>query len=56
MNLNKQNCYIQGTGHLIIDCYFQEEDGIRYAIQMNPNYMKENAELLRKMNSQVELI
>ncbi len=57
LNPNKQGHFLPGTGHPIVNYFDLPKLGVTKAILMNPNYYKENLELLKraKINS-VELI
>lgn len=48
INVNKQGCFIAGTGHEIIDFKEITKRNIKYLIVMNSNYINEIKGLLRK--------
>jgi hypothetical protein len=56
LNPNKQGGYSPGTGHPIIGYNELKTRGITHAILINPNYRKENEELLQKAKIEIELI
>jgi len=56
LNPNKQNRFIPGTGHPIVDFKQLTERGVRSAILMNPRYAEENQALLSATNMAVTLI
>lgn len=56
LNPQKQGYYLPGTGHPIIGYEDLAPRGVATAVLMNPNYRKENAALLRKANSDIELV
>ncbi len=56
LNPNKQNKYISGTGHIIINYNEITDRNIKYIILMNPNYFDENNDLLKKANIDIEFI
>jgi hypothetical protein len=50
INPKKQGTYMAGTGHSIIDYKKLGSYSISYIIVANPNYLRENSELLRDAN------
>lgn len=56
INPSKQGRYVAGTGHLIIDYREAPSLGITSAIVMNPNYMGEIQETIRKEGISLKLI
>lgn len=56
LNPNKQNHFLPGTGHPIVDYRELPERGVTTAILMNPNYRDENEALLTREGIRVELI
>lgn len=56
LNPQKQGRYLPGTGHPIVDYPELEARGVATAVLMNPNYREENAALLKKANSNIELV
>lgn len=56
INPNKQGKFIPGSGHPIIDPMAIISRNIKTVIIMNPNYYKENSELLKKANISVDVI
>jgi len=56
LNPNKQGKFIPGTGHPIVNYKDIKQRKIETAILMNPNYFKENIELLKKSKISLDLI
>lgn len=56
LNPQKQGRYLPGTGHPIIGYEDLAPRGVATAVLMNPNYRDENAALLKKANSNIELV
>jgi SAM-dependent methyltransferase len=48
LNPGKQGSYLPGTGHPIIDYRQLPDFGVTFALQMNPNYHRENEALLEE--------
>ena len=56
LNPNKQGRFIPGTGHPIVEPSVAALRGVRSALLMNPNYARENAELLAASGLPIELV
>lgn len=56
LNPNKQGKFIPGTGHPIVNYKDIKPRKIETAILMNPNYFKENIELLKESKISLDLI
>lgn len=56
INPNKQNCYIPGTGHLIINYQELIKRNIKFVIVMNSNYYNEILNILKESNINITLI
>ena len=56
LNPNKQCGFLPGTGHPIVDFRSLPARGVKAAIIMNPNYIKENQALLCEAGIELELI
>ncbi len=55
INPNKQGKFIAGTGHLIISPKEIKNKNYKKILNLNPNYLNENNELLRKMSVDIQL-
>ena len=56
VNPNKQGNYVPGTGHPIVGVGELKKRNIKYAIQMNPNYLDENRILVKNEGATTQLI
>ena len=56
LNPNKQGRFIPGTGHPIVEPSVAALRGVRSAVLMNPNYARENAELLAASGLPIDLV
>lgn len=56
INPNKQGKFIAGTGHPIISPEKIKSKNYKKILNLNPNYLNENIELLRKMSVKTQLI
>lgn len=56
LNPNKHGCYIPGTGHPIVAPANLPQRGVNSAVLMNPNYYKENMQLLSEAGIGISLI
>ena len=56
LNPNKQGGFVPGTGHAIVDFRGLPGRNVKSAILMNPNYLAENAALLREAGIAIDLI
>lgn len=56
LNPNKQNKFVAGTGHEIIEPNSLSERGVRHAILMNPNYREENENILNNEGLKINLV
>lgn len=56
LNPHKQGGYVPGSGHAIVDFHDLAARNVKSAILMNPNYLAENAALLREAGIAVDLI
>lgn len=56
LNPAKQGKYVPGSGHLIVSYQELPTRGVACAILMNPNYRRENEDLLRAASIQAELV
>jgi hypothetical protein len=56
LNPRKQGCFIGGTGHPIVDYREIASRGIRTVLMMNPNYLDESRELLKRGGIEVDLM
>lgn len=56
LNPDKQNKYVPGTGHPILPYKTLKQRGAKYALVMNPNYLKENQTLIQEADMDVELL
>lgn len=55
INPNKQGKFIAGTGHPIISPKEIKNKNYKKILNLNPNYLNENNELLRKMSVEIQL-
>lgn len=55
LNPNIQGLFAPGTGHLVISYEQVKNFGIKNAILMNPNYLKENIQKFRKMGIKLNI-
>jgi hypothetical protein len=56
LNPNKQGAYLPGTGHRIVGPQDLAALKVRTAVMTNPNYLDENARLLRDASLDVRLV
>ena len=56
LNPNKQGAYLPGTGHRIVGPQDLAALNVRTAVMTNPNYLDENAQLLRDASLDVRLV
>lgn len=56
LNPSKQQHFIPGTGHPIVDYRELSSRGVKTALLLNPNYRLENLSLLREARLDVELV
>lgn len=56
LNPNKQGAFLPGTGHPIVGPGELPAYGVRTAVVTNPNYLEENARLLRQAAIEVRLV
>lgn len=55
INPNKQGKFIAGTGHPIISPKEIKNKNYKKILNLNPNYLNENNELLRKMSMKIQI-
>lgn len=56
LNPSKQGGYLPGTAHPIVSLAGLRDYGVRTAVLTNPNYVEENAKLLREASVDVQLV
>ena len=56
LNPNKQGKFVAGSGHAIVKPRALGARGVKHAVLMNPNYRKENEEILNRAGIGINLI
>lgn len=56
LNPMKQNKFIPGAGHAIVNYSDLGKRGVKHAILMNPNYLEENKKIIKETGLQVNLL